>query len=472
MKAVGCILVVVWAFAGVADDSLGAEMPEASCKGLPRHSPPHHATDPHWHLRQHLQSEIRRLEESENIEPEERDRRILCLRGQLQHIDDVGRHHQEMLMRRHKHEKERLDRFGPRRGMATPPKRGVAQGDLKRRKQEFDRIRARNGQNMLMDLAARRERYGRDAESKSPWMDFGPVSLLIGIVALVVGVSLVSYVWMGVKAYTVYRKASVAYENKYGNFHSCAFCGQTRQSTHAIYHSVFRRTDVRLREYNIDRCGFAVYTCDKCLWRHRLRHFLGLTLIGTGYSVCLALAGRVVFWGLCLGLDWGISADSPLLIMISIFGSILGVFGGSLFALMACYPWLRRWFLAWRKLVERHSVVAELLEKGYEFDADWLRLVREGLDTEKRLRTLERSAFKYQTNVEHETYCWMGVLQDFNSGWGHEPKAAESLRYLQEREKSRGTPCTAKDLSLQRATKGILTIILVAIIYVIAKLLK
>ncbi len=229
---------------------------------------------------------------------------------------------------------------------------------------------------------------------------------------------------------------------------------------------------MRLREYYIDRCGFAVYTCDKCLWRHRLRQFLGLALIGAGYSVCLALAIRVCFWGVGLGCAQGVSANSPLLVMIAIVGPIAVVFGGTLFALKACYPRLRRRFLLWRKLVERHPVVAELLEKGYEFDADWSRLVRDGLDTEMRSRTLERPAFKCRTNKEHETYCWMGVLQNFNSGSAADGKTADALRYLREREKRRGTPCTAKDLSLQRATEGIIGLILVAIIYAIAKLLK
>ena len=88
-------------------------------------------------------------------------------------------------------------------------------------------------------------------------------------------------------------------------------------------------------------------------------------------------------------------------------------------------------------MVERHPVVAELLEKGYEFDADWSRLVRDGLDTEMRSRTLERSAFKSRTNEEHETYYWMGVLQDFNSGSAVDAKMAEALRYLLERKAER-----------------------------------
>lgn len=229
---------------------------------------------------------------------------------------------------------------------------------------------------------------------------------------------------------------------------------------------------MRLREYYIDRCGFAVYTCDKCLWRHRSRQFLGLALIGAGYSVCLALAIRVCFWGVGLGCAQGVSANSPLLVMIAIVGPLVVVFGGTLFALKACYPRLRRRFLLWRKLVERHPVVAELLEKGYEFDADWSRLVRDGLDTEMRSRTLERPAFKSRTNKEHETYYWMGVLQDFNSGSAVDAKMAEALRYLLEREKRRGTPCAAKDLSLQRATEGIIGLVLIVIIYVIAKLVK
>ena len=461
MKVVGCILLAVWAFAGVTADGLAAETPEVSRMSVPRHPPPPHMTDPHWHLRQHLQDEIRRLEESENIEPEERDRRVQCLRGQLQHIDDIGRHHQEMLTRMREHERECLDRFGPRR--ATPPKRGVAPGDLKRRKEAYDRIRAQNRQNMLREQAAQRERPGRDAERGPSWMDLGPVRLLIGVIALVVGALLVSNVWMGVKAYAVYRKASVVYENKYGNFHSCAFCGQTKLPTHAIYHSVFRRTDVRLREYNIDRCGLAVHTCDKCLWNHRLRYLAYRMLITVGFAGFIALAP---VFGLAL-----VDRSGPVILVgvIAIF-CIDAIFIKLFLEIMRFK--LNDFFHPWRTLADRHPAVAELLGKGYEFDEDLPRLVREGLDTEKRLRTLERPAFKYRTNIEHETYCWMGALQNFNSGIAVDARASDALRYLQERENRRGAPCTAKDLSLQRAFEGIVGLIIVAIIYAIAKLLK
>lgn len=451
---------------------LQAETPEGSRMNGSPHDHLPHMTDPHHGLRQSYRHEIHLLEEADNIEPEERERRIQHIQRRLQHFDDVERHHREMLMWRREHEREQVDRFRPRDEITAAPKSEAVRRDLKRRKEEYARIRARNGQDTREVMAALRKRNGRDAGRKSSWMEFGAIGLVLGIIALAIGANLVSNAWMGVKAYVVYRKASVAYENKYGNFHSCAFCGRTRLPTHAIYHSVFRRTAVRLREYNIDRCGFAVYSCDKCLWGHRLRHFLGLTMIGTGYTACLYLVARVGFWGLVFGFGRGIEANSPLLVFIVCVVCPFVVLVGTLFTLMACYHSLLRRFLPWRKLIEQHSAVAELLKKGYEVDESWPRLVREDLDTEKRLRTLERPAFKYQTNVEHETYCWIGALQDFNSGGWREPRSAESLRWLREREKRRCAACTAKDISLQRATKGILTIILVALIYVIAKFLK
>ena len=104
--------------------------------------------------------------------------------------------------------------------------------------------------------------------------------------------------------------------------------------------------------------------------------------------------------------------------------------------------------------------------------AIWPRLVREGLDTDSRQRTLERPYFKYQTQTEHETYRWMGPLQTFALDGRVEPKAADALWFMQDREKRRGVPCTAKDLSLQRATEGIVALVFIAVVYWIIKLLK
>ena len=295
---------------------------------------------------------------------------------------------------------------------------------------------------------------------------------IISILALIFGWIFGRAVWLNVKSGIANRKAAAVYEAKHGNVHPCAFCGQADLPTHAIYHSVFRRTDIRLREYDIDRCGFAVHTCDRCLWRHRLRQLFGLTLINTGGGIWLGLA-FLAFLFISIGCaKYGFRINSPLLVLMSIVGCAIVLWGGGLYVGKWCCPRLRRQILPWRKLVERHPVVAELLKSGYELDDGWPRHVREGLDTDSRQRTLEHSYFKSQIIKEHETYRWMGPLQTFALDGRTEPKAAESLRYLQEREKRRGTPCTAKDLSLQRATKGILTIILVVIIYVIARLLK
>lgn len=296
---------------------------------------------------------------------------------------------------------------------------------------------------------------------------------IISILALIFGWIFGRAAWLNVKSGIANRKAAAVYEAKHGNVHPCAFCGQTDLPTHAIYHSVFRRTDIRLREYDIDRCGFAVHTCDRCLWRHRLRQLFGLTLIRTGGGIWLGLAFLAFLFSSIGCIKYAFRIDSPLLVLMSMVGcGIVFWMGGLHVMLKWCYPRLRRQILPWRKLVERHPVVAEFLKSGYELDDGWPRHVREGLDTDSRQRTLENTYFKYQIITEHETYRWMGPLQTFALDGRVEPKAADALRFMQDREKRRGVPCTAKDLSLQRAFEGIVALLFIAVVCVIIKLLK
>lgn len=292
------------------------------------------------------------------------------------------------------------------------------------------------------------------------WLvDLGPI---LGIPVLILVLILGHTAWVNVKSGIASRKTAAAYEAKHGNVHPCAFCGQAKLATHLIFHSVFRRTDIRLRDYDIDRCGFSISTCGSCLLNHRLRYFLRRVLIVACAVGGLALPPVI---GLML---MGDSLRWILIRAVVITG--VGVISVACVFMAIC----RRdeFFYPWRRLARRHPAVAELLESGYQLDDDWPRLVREGLDTDSRQRTLERPYFKYQTQTEHETYRWMGLLQTFALDGRVEPKAADALWFMQDREKRRGVPCTAKDLSLQRATEGIVALVFIAVVYWIIKLLK
>ena len=499
MKVVGCILVVVWAFAGVTGDVLTAETSDVSRMSV---------LDPHQHRRQHLRSEIRRLEESENIEPEERDRRINCLQEELRHRDRIEQHHleierhQEMLMRMREHERERQARFERERQEQTHQNsRTVGMRELERRKRAYKENRAENGREMRKWLdtqkklhEGRKDKEGRkytswidrnvtsshdpDKEGRkyTSWIDAwksvirrqyeqGDVRLKIvcALALLYVGI-LVRDGWRNVKSFIAHKNAAVAYEDKYGNMHPCAFCGQMKSAIHSVYHSVFRRTDGGAGEY-IDRCGLAVYACDRCLKIHRLRHLI-FSVLHNIFIAMLVLA--VGFWcveGCVLITAPALQMDCPFPMWLN--GAIAVVCICIIFALYMLHRRLTDFFHPWKRLVGRHPVVLELLKSGYKLDDDWLRLVGEGLDTDRRSRTISRG----KAGMAHETYCWMGVLKDFNSDGIPDPKAEEALRYMRDMEQGRVAPCRVKVITLEQAVVGVIFLIYIAIVIVMMKLL-
>ena len=457
---------------------MATETSQVSRISEPEHVLPPHEAVHHQRMRQHLQCEIRQLEKSEYIKPEMRNRLIQRLQWELQRIDDIEQHHQEMQMRMHEHERERLDRFGPSREETTPTTRGVVQDDLKRStqqcKQEFDKIRAQNGQNLLRQLNLQKQQ-AEERDSLLRRLD----RLLLSALILIVGFVFVRKIWLVVKADIVYRKTAVAYKDACGDRCSCAFCGQVKLPTHAIYHSVFKRTDIRQRtdtlprlsEYCIDRCGLAVPTCDKCLWRHRLRYLSYRMLIVASVAAWLAF---VCFVGFMLVQILPASIIAAGFVMVAFRVIVMKMLVRKMLVRKMLHGW-SDFCHPWRSLAGQHPAVAELMKLAYRFDDDWPRFVRKGLDTEDRSRTLVSRVSSHDVEKVHDMYCWMGVLQNFDSVSSTDTRAANSLRYMQDREKRRGTSCTAKDiplLVLKRILEAWAYLFLVGNVVNIVKMLK
>lgn len=194
------------------------------------------------------------------------------------------------------------------------------------------------------------------------------------------------------------------------NLCKCAFCGQTEAAMHPIYHSIFRAKEVGSRGsgkskvivYDVDEYGFAIYTCDKCIGRHKRRLVLFWLVCWAWFAVCLTLC-----WLYCVNLA-STSRMSAMMWMVATLGAVLvgGLVGIS--GLFDCYS------RPWRDLAGRHPQVASWLNAGYKFERkDWPRVVRAGRDTESRGGPLKRR--KHGMYVSYENYVWAGILQNFSN---------------------------------------------------------
>lgn len=269
-------------------------------------------------------------------------------------------------------------------------------------------------------------------------------------------------------------------QDKDDEIRACAFCGLKGRSRHRIFHSVARITDVRFGEYYLDRFGFELYVCDRCDREHRQSYWRYYGLIALSIAVAL-----VPFFIRFLSDDEGVwflgaVASVGLAILIAL---------GPVRALRKRDPW--------KRLVARHPVVVKLLESGYRFDDDDDRTVGEGRDTTNLRRTRKRyfrsrktRGGKYDDDpykgkhvvqkpveyTEHETYCWMGALQNFGSGGEVEPSVAAALKAMEKSEKGRPAPCSAKELVAQEAwhafCQGIGYVLPTLLVYWLWKLLK
>ena len=212
------------------------------------------------------------------------------------------------------------------------------------------------------------------------------------------------------------------------NLCKCAFCGQTNSATHPIYHSVFRSKEVgrwgcELHQtvHDVDEYGFAIYTCDRCISRHKRRLVL-FWLMGWGWiAVCLILG--------CLCIV-RFALDSPWMYAICLAATLgsglIGVtFGRSLFD----------WYLRpWRALAVRHPQVALWLNAGFKFEGkDWPRFVRAGRDTESRGGPLKRR--EHGMYVSYEIYVWAGGLQNFSNKGPIEDNVHEAKQIFKSHEK-------------------------------------
>ena len=244
----------------------------------------------------------------------------------------------------------------------------------------------------------------------------------------------------------------------------CAYCGRSGCVIHKIYHSVGRRSKVgflgeardcvihdqhreyvafvRHRGYDVELCGFAVNTCEKCLDKYQSGLALSALLIMVliAFSVpcgyfCLLKFARHVSYEVLIG----------AFVLIGVCCAV-----GICFLINRICRYIR-W---WRGVAVSHPRSLELLAEGFrigkgadyyfnnecgsrwpcsevddgfnvdDFKCDyyslvervWPRLMREGLDTKdwshdyliKYPRSYQGDSFD---QVDHVEYEWLGVLQ-------------------------------------------------------------
>lgn len=244
----------------------------------------------------------------------------------------------------------------------------------------------------------------------------------------------------------------------------CAYCGRSGCVIHKIYHSVGRRSKVGFlgeardcvihdqhREYvafvrhcgyDVELCGFAVNTCEKCLDKYQL----GLVFRALLIMVLIAFSGACVFLVLI-----AFSVACAYVVRIGAFVLI-----GVCCAVGICFliNHISRYIRWWRGVAVSHSRIRGLLAEGFrigkgadyyfnnecgsrwpcsevddgfkvdDFKCDyyslvervWPRLMREGLDTKdwshdyliKYPRSYQGDSFD---QVDHVEYEWLGVLQ-------------------------------------------------------------